>query len=95
MARLPTKIITVIAVLSLVGCASVAVPPPARTFPEAPEQLLKACEDLTTIGKSEVKFSELMNTVNINYTKYHSCASVAEAWQEWYKDQKKIFDEVK
>lgn len=95
MARLPTKIITVIAVLSMVGCASVAVPTPTRTFPEVPDQLLKACDDLTTIGKTEVKLSELMATVNTNYTKYHNCSAVAEAWQDWYKDQKKIFDKVK
>lgn len=94
MARSLTKIIT-LSLLSLVlaGCSTTV--PVKRNFPAVPEALLKECGALGTINKPEVKLSELMDTVAKNYGKYHECAAVNEAWQDWYKEQKKVFDEVK
>jgi hypothetical protein len=94
MARLFTKIIVVSTVLVLTGCATVSVPV-ARQFPEAPPELMTECGNLDLIGKQEVKLSELMTTVTKNYTRYHKCAELTSAWQEWYKDQKQIFESVK
>lgn len=94
MARPITKIILLsLFSVVLVGC-SVTVPV-KRTFPEVPEALTKACGSLNTINKPEVKLSELMDTVSKNYGKYHECAAVNEAWQEWYNEQKKVFNELK
>jgi hypothetical protein len=93
MARLLTKIISLIACTAFVGCSTTV--PVKRTFPVVPEALMKECGNLATINKSEVKLSELMDTVSKNYSKYHECAAINEAWQEWYNEQKKVFDEVK
>lgn len=76
----------------LAGCQT-TVPVTAK-FPEAPEVLLVPCDQLDKIGKDKVLFSEFLTTVVGNYTKYHSCAMQNEAWKEWYKQQKEIFENV-
>ena len=94
MARISTKIITLSLLgLVLAGCSTTV--PVKRNFPSVPEALLKECGTLNAINKPEVKLSELMDTVAKNYGKYHECAAINEAWQEWYTEQKKVFDEVK
>lgn len=92
MARLLTKITTIAIILGLSACTTTV--PVKRVFPEVPQQLMAPCEALTAIGKSEVTLSELMTTVTKNYTKYHSCAEAAGAWQQWYQEQRTIFDSV-
>jgi hypothetical protein len=92
MARLLTKTIILFATLSLVACSTTV--PVKRTFPEVPEQLMAPCESLSAIGKPEVTLSELMTTVTKNYTRYHSCAEATSAWQQWYQEQRAIFDSV-
>lgn len=94
MARSLTQITALaLASIMLTGCLQTV--PVKRSFPDVPEVLLKECDPLNTISKSEVKLSELMETVTKNYGKYHNCAAVVDAWQDWYKEQKKVFDEVK
>jgi hypothetical protein len=44
---------------------------------------------------SEVKASQLIDRVVENYGSCHENAAKVEAWQEWYKEQKKIFESVK
>ena len=44
---------------------------------------------------SKVKASELLDTVVQNYGSCHENATKLEAWQEWYREQKKIFESVK
>jgi hypothetical protein len=44
---------------------------------------------------STVKASELLDTVVENYGACHENAAKLEAWQEWYREQKKIFESVK
>jgi len=44
---------------------------------------------------SEIKASELLDRVVENYGSCHENAAKIEAWQEWYKEQKKIFESVK
>lgn len=94
MARLPTKTITVLLLTTMLGACSTTVPV-ARKFPSIPESLNQECGPLQTIGKPEVKLSELMTTVTINYGKYHECSAKLDAWREWYIEQKRIFDNVK
>jgi len=48
----------------------------------------------TIKGTSEVTIAELLNTVNDNNTTYYEVANRLKAWQQWYKDQKKIFDNI-
>ena len=44
---------------------------------------------------SEIKASQLLDRVVENYGSCHENAAKLEAWQEWYKEQKKIFESVK
>jgi hypothetical protein len=46
-------------------------------------------------GTSEVKISELLNTVNDNNATYYKIVEIVKAWQLWYKENQKIFDGVK
>ena len=87
------KNILLFCVITLLAGCSTTVPVTAK-FPEAPEILLVECDQLDKIGKDKVYFSEFLKTVVGNYTKYHSCAAQNEAWKEWYKVQKEIFEKV-
>lgn len=78
--------------LLLAGCSILV--PTKQKFPEANEQLMQKCSKLQTIDKESVTLSELMTTVVKNYSKYHECADLVEAWQEWYTKQKQINQEV-
>jgi hypothetical protein len=76
----------------LTGCSTTI--PVKQKFPEAPEVLMQKCPALETIEEPKVLLSDLMKTVTRNYMKYHNCKDLAHAWQDWYKDQKKIFEEA-
>ena len=78
--------------LILCGCATVPV---ERHFPTAPDVLLEPCEKLKTIDTQQVKFSDFLKIVTLNYTEYHKCAAKVQTWQDWYKAQKENFDSVK
>jgi len=80
------------ATVLVAGCTTVV--PVKQKFPEVPQILMEKCEPLSTIDKTSVVFSEFLSTVAVNYTKYHTCAAVVSAWQDWYRDQKKISDDL-
>lgn len=46
-------------------------------------------------GTSDVKASELVRTVTENYGTYYQVREQLIGFQEWYKEQKKIFESVK
>jgi hypothetical protein len=46
-------------------------------------------------GTSEVKVPELLATVTENYGTCYETIEKLKAWQDWYKTQKKIYEEVK
>jgi len=95
MARFLTKIITVLGLATMLGACSAISVPVTSNFPSIPESLNKDCGPLQIIGKPEVKLSELVTTVTINYEKYHECSAKLEAWREWYNEQKRIFNNIK
>lgn len=86
------RILYLIPVLFLVGCLNTPV---KRTFPNVPEDLLKACPDLELIKPDTDKLSDVLLVVTDNYGEYHQCRIKVDAWIEWYKTQKIIFDSVK
>jgi hypothetical protein len=49
----------------------------------------------TVRGTSEVKVPELLTVVTENYGVCHENSEKLKAWQEWYRTQKKIFEDVK
>ena len=78
--------------LLLTGC-STTVPVTAK-FPEPPKYSLQPCPQLQEL-KEGAKLSDVANTVTINYTTYYECAVRNDAWVEWYRIQKHIFESVK
>jgi len=75
----------------LAGCLATPV---KRNFPEVPAELKVACPDLQKV-KDDAKLSDVISTVSTNYTQYHECRAKVDAWNEWYSNQKEIFDSVK
>jgi len=44
---------------------------------------------------SDVKASELLDTVVVNYATYYELVEKLKAWQEWYKTQKQVYESAK
>lgn len=84
------KLFVLIFAFVLAGCTTVPV---KRTFPEAPKELLQKCPDLQKLPDN-AKLSEVAKVVTNNYILYHECAIKNDAFIEWYKTQKKIFESV-
>ena len=75
------------------GCATVV--PVTAKFPEPPGKgAMTVCPDLQKL-KDNAKLSDVATTVTVNYGTYYECAVKADAWQEWYQIQKRIFEGVK
>jgi hypothetical protein len=86
------RIVLLCTLLLLAGCST---PVPIKPkFPVAPDMLLEPCTELKKLEK-EVKLSDIAKTVTDNYMLYHDCSLKSKAWIEWYKVQKKIFEDVK
>ena len=78
--------------LLLVGCSTVPV---TMKFPEAPGNVaMTACPQLQTL-QEDAKLSDISKTISVNYGTYYECAVKTDAWIEWYKIQKNIFDKAK
>ena len=83
--------VLLIAVL-LTGCSTVV--PVAVKFPDAPGRLAtERCPNLQKLN-DDARLSDVARTVTINYSTYYECAVKADAWQEWYEIQKRIFEGV-
>jgi hypothetical protein len=85
------KKLFLIPLIALVGCVGVPVD---RKFPAIPETLTQSCPDLQTVAPDNTKLSEMLVVVTSNYREYNTCQIRVESWQEWYKTQKKIFEET-
>lgn len=82
-----------IPLLLLAGCASTVVPVQQK-FPSATPELMKKCESLKKIEGDKVAITDLLKVVVHNYSLYYECSTKVEGWQEWYNEQKKIYDEA-
>ena len=72
------------------GCSTVV--PVAVKFPEPPGRgAMTRCADLEKL-KDNAQLSDVARTVTANYGTYYECAVRADAWQEWYEIQKRIFN---
>ena len=79
--------------LLLVGCSTVV--PVTQKFPEAPGNVaMTPCPQLQKIAE-DAKLSDISKTITVNYGTYYECAVKTDAWIEWYKIQKEIFDKAK
>jgi hypothetical protein len=82
------KIIYLIFPILITGC-SIPVKP---NFPDIPKNLEESCPELKEAKRDSDKLSDLLETVTTNYARYHECHIKVQAWSEWYKNQKKIFE---
>ena len=85
-------VLTLFILLGLTGCIATPV---KRTFPTIPASLNTPCEELVEIPKGTDKLSEVLLVVTKNYSLYHECKLKVVTWNDWYKQQKEIFDSVK
>jgi hypothetical protein len=46
-------------------------------------------------GTSSLKISDILSTVTDNYSTYYQVREQVIGWQQWYKEQKKIFESVR
>lgn len=86
------RLLALIPAIVLTGCLTTPV---ARHFPEVPKELQTACPSLEQVDPATTKLSEVVRVVTDNYTQYHECRVKVDAWIEWYKTQRSIFEEVK
>lgn len=70
------------------GCST---PPVKQKWPAAPKLALESCPELDKLNKDS-KLSDISKTINTNYSKYYECAVKVDAWIEWYKTQKSIYE---
>lgn len=80
--------------LLLTGCTTTTVPV-KPTFPNPTPELMKKCEDLRKIEGDKVAITEMLKVVVHNYSLYYECSTKVDGWQEWYTEQKKIYDNAK
>jgi hypothetical protein len=79
--------------LLLTGCSTVV--PVTAKFPEAPGNVaMTPCPQLQKL-QEDAKLSDITKTVTVNYGTYYECAVKTDAWIEWYKIQREIFESVK
>jgi len=76
--------------------SSCALPESAVMLHNSASQNAVASSTRDTTGTaSDVKASELLDTVVVNYAAYYELAEKLKAWQEWYKTQKQIYESAK
>ncbi len=63
-------------------------------FPDIPPELQKACPELQEATKDTKELSKLLDVVVVNYQTYYECRVKVDAWLQWHKDQKEIFDKA-
>jgi hypothetical protein len=81
--------------LALLTSACSTTVPVKQEFPVAPKILLERCPDLLTIDDGKNSLRDMLKIVIQNYSLYYQCAEKTHGWQDWYTQQKKIFDNIK
>jgi hypothetical protein len=75
--------------LLLTGCLATA-----PRFPDIPPELKESCPELQEATKDTTELSKLLDVVVVNYTTYYDCRVKVEAWLEWHKSQKEIYNKA-
>lgn len=85
------QLLIVLCILGLIGCQTVPVD---QNFPKASDTLMTPPAALKEIPAG-ASASLIFDTVVENYGTYNEVANQLRGWQQWYVDQKKIFDGAK
>lgn len=84
------RLLILASVLFLTSCSTVV--PVKQEFPVAPSILLERCPDLLVIDDGKNSMREMLKVVIQNYALYYQCAEKTHGWQDWYNQQRKIYD---
>lgn len=87
------KIFALLLFVLLVGCSTVV--PITPRFPDAISELQEKCEELKKIEGDRITITDMLKTVVENYSLYYQCSAKVDGWQEWYTQQKKIYESLK
>lgn len=85
------RLLIALCAFSLVGCITVPV---AQNFPKASDTLQTPPPALKEIPAG-ASASVVFDVVVENYGTYNEVANQLKGWQQWYVEQKKIFDGTK
>ena len=69
--------------------------PVKQKFPDVPKALVERCDSLKKIEGDRVAITEMLKVVVQNYGMYYECAAKVDGWNEWYLEQKRIYESVK
>jgi uncharacterized lipoprotein YmbA len=83
----------ILAMLLLSACSTTV--PVKQKFPAVPQALIEKCESLKKVEGDRVAITEMLKVVVQNYGMYYECAAKVDGWQEWYTEQKRIYESVK
>jgi hypothetical protein len=86
------KYIVLSLALVLAACSTIPV---KQKFPEVPKALVERCESLKKIEGDRVAITEMLKVVVQNYGMYYECAAKVDGWNDWYQEQKRIYESVK
>jgi hypothetical protein len=88
------RFIAVLVLIFLSSCGAQNVPVVAK-FPDAPDHLLQIPPELDPLpsGKT-IQMSDLLDNANANYSKYRDVVRHLREWQQWYVDQKAIWNNI-
>lgn len=75
--------------LLLTGCLTTA-----PKFPDIPPELQKSCPELNEVASGTKELSKVLDVVVVNYSTYYECRVKVDAWLQWHKEQKEIFDKA-
>lgn len=87
-------LITLVAVV-IAGCG---FNKPILMMPEFPtpiKELTEKCNELKLIEGDQVAITDMLKTIVHNYTLYHQCSLKVDGWNDWYVEQKKIYDDLR
>jgi len=87
--------IVLLTTLILGGCGFMKPVLIMPEFPQPVKELTEKCRELQMIEGDTVAITDMLKIVVNNYTLYHQCSLKVDGWNDWYVEQKQIYDEVK
>ena len=83
--------LSVVCLMLLLSCSTAPV---KIKFPEVPQELLVPCPSLAQVNPQDHQLSSLLEVVVANYAQYYECKNRADGWQQWYNDQRRIYESI-
>lgn len=83
------KLLLLIPTIMLTGCLATA-----PKFPDIPPELKTTCPELNEVENGTTELSKVLDVVVVNYSTYYECRVKIDAWLQWHKEQKEIFDKA-